>query len=157
MRLLAIYRDRRDGKLQAAYMAMRLAVILDEFVVKRVYRALHDHADLTEGTVELNYSLPMLASYPQDSDWKSLDPKLAGQVLSFPNEITSAGMSCQFQGMREGNKVASAAETIFAGVKAWGLAQALRKKYHLDAVTIEHVDLLEKEQKKLLQQHKEYA
>ena len=119
--------------------------------------ASHDHADLTDGNIELSFSLPVLAPYPQDSDWKSLDPKLAGQVLSFPNEITSAGLACQFAGMREGNKVASAAETIFAGVKAWGLAQALRKKYHLDAMPIENVEWLEREQKKILQERKEYA
>ena len=147
--LIDIYRDRRDRKLQADYMAMRLAVILEEFVVKCVHRAWHDDADLAEGSSALDYNLPTLACYPQDSDWKSLDPKLAGQVLSFPNEITSAGLSSQFEGTREGNTIASANKTIVAGVRAWELAQALRKKYHLDAVAIQHVDFLRERQKKI--------
>ena len=52
--------------------------------------------DFTEGAHELDYNLPTLACYPQDLDWKSLDPNLAGQILSFPNEITSARMLRQF-------------------------------------------------------------
>jgi len=83
--------------------------------------------------------------------------KLAGQILSFPNEITSARMACEFQGMREGNKIASAQKTVVAGIKAWRLAQDLRKKYDLGAVIIEHVDFLELEHKKIQQQQKEYA
>lgn len=154
---ISLYRDRRDKRLQAAYIAMRVAVILEEFVVKCVHRAWHDQADLNEGAIELSYELPTLSQYPQESDWKSLDPKLAGRALSFPNELTSANMSCQFQGTREGNKTASATETVDAGVRAWVLAQDLRRKYRLDAVTIDHVDLLEAEQKRLEQHRKHFA
>jgi hypothetical protein len=144
-------------KSEAIYLALRLAALLEEFVVKCVYRAWHDDADLTEGAIELDYNLPTLACYPQDSDWKSLDPELAGQILSFPNEITSARMACEFQEMREGNNIASAHEIIIAGVKAWRLAQDLRKKYDLIAITIKHIDFLEVEHTKIQQQQKEYA
>jgi hypothetical protein len=149
--------NKRREKSEASYLAMRLAVILEEFVVKCVYRAWHDDADIAEGARELAYDLPTLSSYPQESDWRSLDPTLAGRVLSFPNEITSAEMSCQFQGTREGNQVASGEETVFAGVNALRLAQALRKKYHLDAVVIAHVDLLEARHAKISQHRKEYS
>jgi hypothetical protein len=148
---LTFYRERCQRKLQAAYMAMRLAVILEEFVVKCVYRSWHDDADFAEGRTELDPDLPALACYPEDSDWKSLDPKLAGRVLSFRNEITSAGMLCQFQGSREGNNVASAAETIVAGANAWRLAQDLREKYNLGAIAITHVDFLLESHKKIQQ------
>jgi hypothetical protein len=117
--LREIWATKRRRNSEATYLAMRLAVILEEFVVKCVYRSWHDEADLTEGTHELNYNLSALASYPQESDWKSLDPTLAGRVLSFPNEIISAGMSYQFRGMREGDKITSHDETIVAGVNAW--------------------------------------
>jgi hypothetical protein len=149
--------DKHRKKSEAIYLAMRLATVLEEFVVKCVYRAWHDDADLTEGAIELDYSLPTLACYPHDSDWKSLDSKLAEQILSFPNEITSARMACEFQGMREGNKVASARETVAAGIKAWRLAQDLRKRYDLGTITIKHIDFLEAEHKKIQQQQKEYA
>ncbi len=142
---------------EATYLAMRLAVILEEFVVKCVYKSWHDEAGLNQGFVELDYGLPPLSSYPQDSDWKSLNLKLAGRVLSFQNEITAAAASCQFQGMCEGNKIASADETIVAGVNAWKLAQSLRKRYNLDAITIAHVDFLEDAHGKIEQHRKEFA
>ena len=146
------WRDKSRNKTEAKYLALRLAVILEKFVSGCVYRVWHDNADMKEGR-ELDYNLPTLESYPPDSpDWKSFhagNQKLAGQVLSFPNEITSAELACEFTGMREGNQFASADETIVAGVKAWRLAQALRKNYGLDAVTITHVDSLETEYKKL--------
>ncbi len=144
--------NRSRKKSEAMYLALRLAVILEQFVGKCVYRTWHDEGDVKEGR-ELDYHLPTLACYPPDSpDWKSFherNQKLAGQVLSFPNEITSAEMLCQFQKMREGNHFASADETIVAGVKAWRLSQSLRKNYGLEAITIAHVDSLEAEHKKL--------
>jgi hypothetical protein len=159
--LLGWLREWRANKSQkeseAAYLAMRLAVILEEFVVKCVYRSWHDEAVLNRGFAELDYCLPPLSSYPKDSDWKSLDLKLAGQVLSFQNEITAAAASCEFQGMCEGNKMASANETIVAGVNAWKLAQSLRKKYNLDAITIAHFDSLEIAHGKIEQHRKEFA
>ncbi len=146
------WRDKNRKNTEATYLALRLAVILEEFVAKCVYRLWHDEADVREGR-EPGYKLPTLASYPPDSpDWKSFherNQKLAGQVLSFPNEITSAEMSCQFQGMREGNPFASADETVVAGVNAWTLAQTLRTNYGLDAITIAGVDSLRAEFKKV--------
>jgi hypothetical protein len=122
-----------------------------------VYRVWHDNVDMKEGR-DLDYNLPTLESYPPGSpDWKSFharDPKLAGQVLSFPNEIISAELSCEFTGIREGNQFASADETIVAGVKAWRLAQDLRKNYSLNPITIAHVDGLETEYKKLQERTK---
>ena len=58
-------------------------------------------------------------------------------------------MLSEFQETHEGNNVASANEVIVAGVKAWRLAQALRKNYDLDAIVIPHVDSLEAAYKKL--------
>jgi hypothetical protein len=149
--------NKSQKKSEAAYLAMRLAVILEEFVIKCVYKSWHDEADLNRGFVEIGYSLPPLSSYPHDADWKSLDPKLAGRVLSFQNEITAAAASCEFQGRCEGNEVASADETIVAGVNAWKLAQSLRKKYNLDAITIAHFDSLEVAHCKIEQHRKEFA
>lgn len=57
--------------------------------------------------------------------------------------------------MRENNKVASADETVVAGVNAWRLAQALRKKYRLDAITIEHINSLLEEHNKIQQRREE--
>jgi hypothetical protein len=153
------WRDKSRKKTEATYLALRLAVILEQFVGQCAYRAWHDEVDLREGR-ELGYKLPTLTCYPPDAaDWKSFyerNSKLAGQVLSFPNEIASAEILSQFQGTREGNYFASANEVIVAGVKAWRLAQALRKNYDLDAIVIPHVDSLEAAHKKL-QKRDEYA
>jgi hypothetical protein len=53
----------RLKKSEANYLAIRLAVILEEFVVRCRNRAWHDKADLSEGRVELDYNLPKLAPY----------------------------------------------------------------------------------------------
>ena len=156
-----LWASKRRKNTEARYLVMRIAVLLEEFVIRCLNRAWHDDAELSEGGRSLGYNLPPLAPYPPDSgDWKSFhdhDPKLADQVLSFPNQITSAELSCQFQGMHEGNAVASADETIVAGVNAWTLAQALRSKYHLEAVIIDHVDFLEKAYEKIKQQRTDWA
>jgi hypothetical protein len=144
------WRERSRNRAEAKYLALRLAVILEKFVSGCVFRMWHDKADMKEGR-DLGYDLPPLESYPPDSpDWKSFharNPKLASQVLSFPNEITSAELACEFTGMREGFPFASADETIVAGIKAWRLAQALRKNYGLDAVTLNVYSLEEAHEK----------
>ncbi|CAN2534616.1 hypothetical+protein [Methylocapsa aurea] len=153
--------NKRRTKSEATYLALRLAVILEEFVGKCVYRGLHDQANLTEGRIELDFNLPTLTCYPLDSqDWKSFhnhSSKLADQILSFQNYVASAGMSCHFQGMHEGNRIASADETIIAGIKAWNIAQELRKSYGLDTIIIDHIDLLHCANKKIQQEQKYYA
>jgi hypothetical protein len=153
--------NKNRKKSEATYLAIRLAVILEGFVVECIHRAWHDDSELAEGGMQLDYNLPKLACYPQDtSDWKSFhdrDPELAGKVLSFPNEIMAAEMSCRFEGEREGNRIASADETIVAGINAWTLAQALRKKFQLGVITIEHVDFLEVGYKKIQQQRIDWA
>ena|ERR1700722_11268824 len=79
------WRDKSRNKTEATYLALRLAVILENFVSGCVYRVWHDNVDMKEGG-ELDYNLPTLESYPPDSpDWKSFharNKKLAGQVLS---------------------------------------------------------------------------
>jgi hypothetical protein len=159
--LRELWTKRNREKSEATYLAIRLAIILERFVVECIHRAWYDDSEIAEGCLQLDYDLPKLASFPEDaSDWKSFhdrDPELAGKVLSFPNEVMAAEMSCRFEGEREGNRFASANETIVAGMNAWTLAQALRKKFQLDVTPIKHVDFLEAGYKKIQQQRIDWA
>lgn len=145
--------NKNRKKSEATYLAMRLAVILEEFAVKCAYTMQHGEADYKEGAVEFSYNLPTLAPYPQESDWKSLDHKLAAQIMSFPNEISAAEMSCEFQRRHEGYLFGSSDETIVAGAKACRLAQSLRKKYSLDINPIADMPFLESKNKKIQERH----
>jgi hypothetical protein len=49
-------------KTEATYLALRLAVILEQFVGQCAYRSWHDEVDLSEGR-ELGHKLPTLACY----------------------------------------------------------------------------------------------
>ncbi|WP_158810159.1 hypothetical protein [Beijerinckia sp. L45] len=146
------YQQKKLKETQAVYLALQLCVVLDNFVNSCIYRHWHDKEDLKDAR-HLDYKLPVLSAYPIDaSDWKSFyqsAPKLAAHVMAFPNEIMSAESSCQFQGMREGNPFASADETIVAGMRAWELAQDIRKHFGLEAVILPQLDSLASEYKTL--------
>jgi hypothetical protein len=136
--------NQRQAKTEATYLAMRLSIILEEFVDECHYNVLGDECEFGRGAVELEGSLPALTCYPADSDWKSLDTKLAEQVLAFRNDVKSAKMSCQFESWHLNIRVGSAAEAIRVGAKASKLAQALRRKYKLEARHSEAAVCLEK-------------
>lgn len=144
---------RRQRKSDADYLALCLAVTLEEFVVKCCDRMWRDEANISRGNSDLDYSLPKLAPYPDDSQsWKSLHarkPKIVERVLSFRNDITSAELTNKFSGIYEGNTVASQDETIIAGVTALNLAKKIRTEFELKPATIKHADQLQREYRKI--------
>jgi len=153
--------NRLRRKSESSFLAMRIAVILEEFTIKCINRNWHDETDLHEGIADLDFKLPPLTPYPQDSpDWKSfhdVDAKLAGRVLAFPNEITSAELASQYAATREGDRTASADKTVIAGLNAWKLARALREKYDLGEVQIANIDSLEHAAEKIEQRRRDFV
>lgn len=151
----------RQRKSDADYLALCLAVTLEEFVVKCRDRLWNDEANISRGSYDLDYSLPKLAPYPDDSQsWKSLHahkPKIVERVLSFRNEITSAELTNKFSGMYEGNTVASQDETIIAGVTALNLAKEIRTVLKLKPAAIKHADQLEDAYRKIQQSRADWA
>ncbi|MGB8602247.1 MAG: hypothetical protein WCD42_08640 [Rhizomicrobium sp.] len=151
----------RKRKCDADYLALCLAVTLEEFVVKCRDRMWSDEAAISQGSYDLDYSLPKLAPYPDDSQsWRSLHahkPKIVEDVLSFRNEITSAELTNRFSGTYEGNPVASQDETIIAGVNALNLAKEIRAVLKLKPAAIKHADQLEDAYGKIQQSRADWA
>jgi hypothetical protein len=140
------WRERSNTNTEAAYLALRIVVILEQFVRDCVYRMLSDKIEVerSQGT---HYLLPDLADYPPDAhECKSFytrSLKLAGQVLSFPADIKSAENLSGFQSHYEGNPFGLVDEVIIAGFKAWKIAKSIRDKYGLGVNPIPHVGSLE--------------
>ena len=94
----SIYRDSHHRKLQAAYMAMRLAVIL-EFYASACAHFIQENANVqppppTEEFPEWTVELPELPAYPDDADgWRAIDRTLAGRCLNLRPRFTVARAS----------------------------------------------------------------
>ena len=89
--LLPIWREHHQRKKQAAYMAMRLAVILENFAWacanfiqdNRNAQTLPD-----EEYPAWDVTLPELGTYPDEGEgWRAIDRKLAGRCLDLRNRI----------------------------------------------------------------------
>src|SRR5215813_5610418 len=88
---MPMYRDRRTRKNHAAYMAVRLAVTLENFSWSCANFIQDNHNAETPPDHEYpnwEVDLPDLAPYPDDSDgWRAIDPKSVGRVLGFRNKL----------------------------------------------------------------------
>lgn len=148
----------RQRNKDAAYLAMQLAVILEAFVIKCMFKDYHNTEELGEGGHELEIDLPQLEAFPRDSDWKSIDPVLAERAMSFPNKIASANESSLFESLREGNKIASASKLAPIAAVALALATDLRRRYSIAPAKIDNVDkFLKKEELRKVKQQEYIA
>ncbi len=139
-----MYQDRRQRRAKSAYLAMRLAVILDAFTLDcfelvSENAAMEPHPDPDHPNCRL--SLPEVGAYPDDADgWTAIDQRLAGGSLALRNRIQSAqrlvyrtrdtywseGESSDFlRGTID-------TEASMLALEAWDLARALRQKHHLE-------------------------
>ena len=89
--LMPIYRDRRTRRKQAAYMAMRLAVVMENFAWACANFIQDNHTARTPPDEEYpawEIALPELLAYPEDADgWRAIAPKLAGRVFGLRNKL----------------------------------------------------------------------
>jgi hypothetical protein len=139
--LLPIYRDHRQRRLQAAYMAMRLAVTLESYasacsdLISKNTDAPH-HPD--EEYPDWDVTLPELPPYPDDAEgWRAIDRKLAGRCLNLRNRIH--GSQDFIRLTIEYNHDDEIYDTVrqhaaSRGLEAWELAKALRQKHGIEEV-----------------------
>jgi hypothetical protein len=125
--------SRRDKK-AATYLAMRIAISLEAFVIacsdligenERAQRG-----DDEEGP---RRSLPELGAYPDSDDWQTLDVEFANRVLALRNDLTVSNNTLFFEwdiGDAAQSDVCDN-EAAKRGVQAWDLACALRSNYKL--------------------------
>jgi hypothetical protein len=126
--LLPLYRDWRHRKRQAAYMAMRLAVVLEAFASGcSAFIAGNQSAETYPDREypDWNANLPELLPYPDDVDgWRATDRRLAGRCLNLRNNIhgsqTLIGWTIEFTEEMLGEVLDEHAAT--RGLEAWDLA-----------------------------------
>jgi hypothetical protein len=84
------WRTERTHKARdAAYSAMRVAVILERFAIDcaNIISDNHLHSSSGGHAGSAHVELPHLIDYPADTDWKALDAFLAMRALSLRNDI----------------------------------------------------------------------
>ncbi len=138
--ILSLYRDHRQKKSLAAYMAMRLAVTLEAYAYA-CYEFISANENAPHYSQEDEFPawtvrLPELPPYPDDIDgWRAIDRELAGKCLNLRNRIASSQGSINstiefdMYGLEdELNEQASG-----RGIEAWELAAALRSRHNIEA------------------------
>jgi hypothetical protein len=126
--------DRASTKRDARYLAIRLAVMLEEFAIKCADRiGDNDLYRQTKGSVGTKWdSIPELPPYPDEADWRSLAPGLLSRVLTLRNALSLKGGGV-VSGADWGNYSAAACDSKCGkgGFVAWTLARDLRAHYGL--------------------------
>lgn len=136
---LAIYRDHRQRKVQAAYMAMRLAVTLEAYASAcSGFIATNAEAEIPDDEEFPNWStqLPDLPPYPDDTDgWRAIRRTLAGRCLNFRNKIHGSQeiIYATAEYARDDLGDVLNVEAAERGLEAWTLAVALRRDSKIEA------------------------
>jgi hypothetical protein len=138
--LQSMFESWRSRKRDAQYLAIRVVCILDKFVEDCAAVATDDGIENDSGITEARTKTPEV-QYPQEVDWRSIDPTLMYSLLSFQNEVRAAEEGvAETWDWEEVPEFASyfrhrAEEYGWCGLKAASLSQELRKTYRIPATT----------------------
>lgn len=123
------------GRRSAVYLALRVAVQLENFADECADRAAHNdyhnhgHGHVTGGYV----TLPEFPTYPEDGEgWRALKVGLAARALSLPNLVRSSQnyiREIQHISGGEGGERQCEEECVLRGYDAWELARDLRRRW----------------------------
>lgn len=84
--------ERRSRKTNAAYLAIRVACVLDEFI-EGCADVVFDDGTIdgqpagADGSYETQTTQPIFAPMSVDVEWRSIETGLADQILSLPGEV----------------------------------------------------------------------
>ena len=140
----AICRERRHRTAQAAYLAMRLSVVLEAFAIACAdlirSNSVAEHQPEHEFP-DWDIKLPKMPAYPEDgSGWVTLDRRLANRCLSLRNKRDDGQrliyQQCEHDG--EGLKDVITQQASGCGLAAWHLAQELRLTYGVADPTLRY-------------------
>jgi hypothetical protein len=126
---------RSENQRSATYLAIRLAVILEQFAIDCADRIadqdLHDNSLGHAGAVASE--LPKLEAFPDEQSWNALNPALLARVLSFPNtcRLSNLAISAWYAFSPEDVPEEGRRQCGKTGQMAWVLACDLRKQYRL--------------------------
>lgn len=126
---------RRD----AQYLVIRVVCILDEFIDRCVDTAQDDGKLLTGDSVdqkpEFYTDSPQLWAFPDDLNWKSIDTKLAYNLLTLRSEAEFVAKKIDFltryADMKWNNPEKRQIEYAQLGLKIFNITAVLREKYKI--------------------------
>ncbi|MBD8663044.1 hypothetical protein IFT59_07230 [Rhizobium sp. CFBP 8752] len=97
-----VFFDGRKRKAEAQYLAIRLVLLLDEFV-GQCYNVAHDlpEIDLQTGDPTTRYETPSL-EFPADADWRVLEPQMMYRILSLTSSIAVITRGIRMLGYQAG-------------------------------------------------------
>jgi len=141
--LLPIYRDRRMRRKQAAYMAMRLAVVIENFAwacANLIQNNRNAQTPPGEEHPAWEVALPELLAYPEDVDgWRAIAPKLAGRALGLRNKLHESNSMIRNTMAFNKEELGWVLDEQAAsrGLEAWQIAIDLRKTHRIERVELE--------------------
>jgi hypothetical protein len=131
-----LYRERRQAKAKAGYMAMRLAVILESYVLSCAefyYQNNYREPDPDPGRdTNWDYTLPELATYPEDAEgWQAIKRDLASQSLGFRNQVQTDQWSLNWTSQLSPEELEHQIILTVTrlGLEAWDIAESLRREH----------------------------
>jgi hypothetical protein len=141
--LMPVYRERRMRRKHAVYMAMRLAVLMENFAwaCANFIEDNHDVRILPGAEYPAwETALPELPAYPEDIDgWRALAPKLAVRVFGLRNKLHQSQST--IRNATDGNKSEFGCvldeQAAARGLEAWRVAVDLRKNYGIEPIELE--------------------
>jgi hypothetical protein len=142
--IFTAWRDRHQRKAHAAYMAMHLAVILEWYATacsEQISRDERAQPPPDDEPTPVKAELPDLPSYPgYPEGWRSIDRKLAGKCLNFPNRIHESRLiieqATEFLNWEDEVGDVVVEEVAQRGFEAWRLATALRQRHGLEKAEV---------------------
>jgi hypothetical protein len=75
--------EKRTRQRQASYLAIRVICILDKFIDECGDFGVDDGGDFGDRVPS-----PSSPKFPDDVDWKSIDPELAYRIIALPDEVS---------------------------------------------------------------------
>lgn len=129
----------RDTEKSARYLAIRLVCLFDKYIEDCVAVVRDDGlcygSRTQEGYLDPQVVSPGQPAYPNDVDWKSINHDLMYEILSFPSEVEAGDSSISFSwhisSPPDFDEFFEDRAFHYAqfGLRAYELAQKLRKKY----------------------------
>ncbi len=128
-------REAQSRTRDARYFAVRVAVLLEQFAIECAdYVSDQElYKDSVGYAGRQHCELPQLPVYPDEADWKALDPNLLARALSLRNELTLSGKTIAFWGHVDRDCIPGECEQQCGrcGYMAWQLAADMRHHYGL--------------------------
>lgn len=131
-------RERKSMERDARYLAVRVAVILEQFAMQCSEQVSdHEmHQNSSGHAGQLNPGIPDLPPYPDEAEWKTLEPNLLADALSFRNQCSQAKAAIAYCYNIDSGPDSSAIDEAnvqcgACGYVAWQIAENMRRRYKL--------------------------